>query len=174
MPDMVRYDEDLLLDLLNSAPVVDGRQTDELRGAGATGWLRTHDLPGTPKQARDLRDAIAAVVRGEAAADSLQAYLAGVSQVPSIDDQGVHWKLAGARFTARAVLAWSELQGRLRPCENGQCRLFLIDRSRANARRWCSMAACGNRLKARRHHQRQSEMRAKGTDRAIDMAGNRT
>jgi CGNR zinc finger/Putative stress-induced transcription regulator len=157
MPDMVRRDDELLLDLLNSAPVVDGKQTDELRGAGATDWLRAHDIPGTPKQARDLRDAIAAVVRGEAAAGSLQPYLAGVSQVPSIDGQRVHWRLKGSRFTARAVFAWSELQGRLRACENDECRLFLIDRSRANARRWCSMAACGNRLKARRHHQRQSE-----------------
>jgi predicted RNA-binding Zn ribbon-like protein len=45
-------------------------------------------------------------------------------------------------------------QGRLRPCANDECRLFLIDRSKANAVRWCSMALCGNRMKARRHYQR--------------------
>jgi len=32
--------------------------------------------------------------------------------------------------------------------------LFLIDRSKANAARWCSMAVCGNRMKARRHYHR--------------------
>jgi predicted RNA-binding Zn ribbon-like protein len=44
--------------------------------------------------------------------------------------------------------------GRLRACANDECRLFLIDRSKANAARWCSMAVCGNRMKARRHYQR--------------------
>jgi predicted RNA-binding Zn ribbon-like protein len=32
--------------------------------------------------------------------------------------------------------------------------LFLIDHSKASSARWCSMAACGNRMKARRHYQR--------------------
>ena len=58
----------------------------------------------------------------------------------------------------RAILAWDALArqspGRLRPCANDECRLFLIDRSKANAARWCSMAVCGNRMKARRHYQR--------------------
>ncbi|MEV6129094.1 CGNR zinc finger domain-containing protein [Streptomyces violaceusniger] len=46
------------------------------------------------------------------------------------------------------------MPGRLRPCENPACRLFLLDRSRANTARWCSMKTCGNRLKARRHQAR--------------------
>jgi predicted RNA-binding Zn ribbon-like protein len=37
---------------------------------------------------------------------------------------------------------------------NDECRLFPLDRSKANAARWCSMAVCGNRIKARRHYQR--------------------
>ena len=44
--------------------------------------------------------------------------------------------------------------GRLRPCANDECRLFLIDRSKAGTARWCSMAVCGNRMKARRHYER--------------------
>lgn len=157
MSSMVRSDEELLLDLLNSSPVVDGVPTDELRGAGVTDWLRAHGLPGTPRAARELRDAIAAVVRGERVASSLQPYLAAVSQVPSIEGGVVQWRPRGLSFPARAVLAWAGLQERLRPCENdAECRLFLIDRSKANSRRWCSMATCGNRLKARRHQQRRS------------------
>ena len=58
----------------------------------------------------------------------------------------------------RAVLAWDALRvsspGRLRPCANTECRLFLIDRSKPNTARWCSMAICGNRMKARRHYRR--------------------
>ena len=52
------------------------------------------------------------------------------------------------------------LPGRLRPCANDECRLFLIDRSKANAARWCSMAVCGNRMKARRHYQRSRNAQA--------------
>jgi predicted RNA-binding Zn ribbon-like protein len=32
--------------------------------------------------------------------------------------------------------------------------MFLIDRSKPNTARWCSMAICGNRMKARRYYQR--------------------
>jgi predicted RNA-binding Zn ribbon-like protein len=155
MADVVRSDEVVLLELLNSAPIVDGEPTDELRGAGATGWLRAHGIPGTPAVAREVRDAIAGVVRGDLPEADLQRFVAGVRQVPVVGESGVEWKLEGARFAARAVLAWAQVRGRLRPCENdGECRLFLIDRSKANARRWCSMSTCGNRLKARRHQDR--------------------
>jgi predicted RNA-binding Zn ribbon-like protein len=60
-----------------------------------------------------------------------------------------------------AILAWdalaSQSPARLRPCANEECRLFLIDRSKANAARWCSMAVCGNRMKAHRHYQRSQD-----------------
>ena len=148
-------DEAVLLELLNSAPIVDGVPTDELRGAGATDWLRAHDIPGTPAAAREVRDAVAGVVRGHVPAAGLQRFVADVRQVPVVGESGVEWKLEGARFAARVVLAWAQVQGRLRPCENdAECTLFLIDRSKANARRWCSMSTCGNRLKARRHQDR--------------------
>ncbi|MFI9272269.1 CGNR zinc finger domain-containing protein [Kitasatospora sp. NPDC052896] len=56
------------------------------------------------------------------------------------------------------LMTWSALQesmpGRLRPCENPDCQRFLLDRSKPNNAHWCSMAACGNRMKARRHHAR--------------------
>jgi predicted RNA-binding Zn ribbon-like protein len=61
-------------------------------------------------------------------------------------------------LAVRAILTWDalarDMPGRLRPCSNGECRLFVLDGSKANAARWCSMAACGNRIKARRHYQR--------------------
>ncbi|WP_371814821.1 CGNR zinc finger domain-containing protein [Mycobacterium sp. DL440] len=62
------------------------------------------------------------------------------------------------RGAPRAILAWDALRvaspGRLRACANPDCQLFLIDRTKPNTKRWCSMATCGNRMKARRHHQR--------------------
>ncbi|WP_097320756.1 CGNR zinc finger domain-containing protein [Paractinoplanes atraurantiacus] len=41
--------------------------------------------------------------------------------------------------------------GRIRKCANPECRLRFYDVSKAGARRWCSMAACGNRAKYARH-----------------------
>ncbi|MGN0119211.1 MAG: CGNR zinc finger domain-containing protein, partial [Streptomyces albidoflavus] len=49
----------------------------------------------------------------------------------------------------------TELPGRLRPCANPRCNLFLIDHSRPGTARWCSMATCGNRMKARSHARRR-------------------
>lgn len=39
----------------------------------------------------------------------------------------------------------------LRICGNPLCRWVFVDRSRNRSRRWCDMAACGNRAKVARH-----------------------
>lgn len=36
----------------------------------------------------------------------------------------------------------------IRACEGSACTLVFLDRTKAHARRWCSMAVCGNRAKA--------------------------
>lgn len=43
---------------------------------------------------------------------------------------------------------------RLRHCDNPACSLVFYDTARNGTRRWCSMAACGNRHKVRSHRQR--------------------
>jgi predicted RNA-binding Zn ribbon-like protein len=48
----------------------------------------------------------------------------------------------------------------VRKCEGPDCTLWFLDVSKAHARRWCSMAVCGNRAKAAAHRARQ-----RGTDR---------
>lgn len=40
---------------------------------------------------------------------------------------------------------------RVRRCSGDNCALIFFDHSRPNARRWCSMARCGNRAKVRAH-----------------------
>ncbi|BBY28389.1 CGNR zinc finger domain-containing protein [Mycolicibacterium sediminis] len=146
--------ETVLLDLLNTTPVVDDRPTDVLTGE----WLRSHGASGRRlADVRRLRDDLQRVVRGGDPAVVLTQYLDGVTQTPAIVDGAVEWRL-DADWAARVVLAWGELQasmpGRLRPCANGECHLFLLDRSRAGTARWCSMEVCGNRMKARRHYGR--------------------
>ena len=103
-------------------------------------------------------------IRGEEAPTALAPFLGSVSYRASVSDEGLTWALEAAaedRLAARALLAWDQLRatapGRLRPCANDECELYLIDRSKANIARWCSMAVCGNRMKARRHYQRQRQ-----------------
>jgi len=43
---------------------------------------------------------------------------------------------------------------RLRICDNETCRWVFYDSSPTGRRRWCDMATCGNREKARRHRER--------------------
>jgi CGNR zinc finger len=143
----------VLLELLNTTPVIDGRIVDVLDRT----WLRAHGAKGDVDEVRLLRDDLQRVVRGEVDPSVLRPYLDGVRQVPDVGPDGVGWTL-DAGWAARVVLAWGELQsvmpGRLRACANDECRLFLIDHSRAGTARWCSMSGCGNRMKARRHYQR--------------------
>ena len=49
----------------------------------------------------------------------------------------------------------SDHDDRIRICANDTCRWLFYDESRAGRRRWCDMATCGNRAKARRHRARQ-------------------
>ena len=46
-------------------------------------------------------------------------------------------------------------EDRFRICANDTCRWIFFDESRPGNRRWCDMATCGNRAKARRHRARQ-------------------
>ncbi|TAK87675.1 MAG: hypothetical protein EPO20_03420 [Betaproteobacteria bacterium] len=43
----------------------------------------------------------------------------------------------------------------LRRCENPKCVLIFHDTTKSHRRRWCSMAACGNRAKAASFYRRQ-------------------
>jgi len=42
----------------------------------------------------------------------------------------------------------------IRRCEGRGCGWLFLDTSRNRTRRWCDMRICGNRAKARRHHER--------------------
>ncbi len=88
-----------------------------------------------------------------AAPDSEHRDLAGAQVLQRTLKTPPHARLAVETVLARAATE-KQLPGRLRPWANDECRLFLLDRSRANRARWCSMAVCGNRENARRHYER--------------------
>ena len=79
----------------------------------------------------------------------------------------------GAPFSLRMMRRWRAPESLLLPigealarfvctedfshvkaCEGHPCSLMFIDRTRGGARRWCSMAVCGNRAKQAAHRNR--------------------
>jgi predicted RNA-binding Zn ribbon-like protein len=55
---------------------------------------------------------------------------------------------------ALAKLACEEDFARVKACEGHKCTLVFADHTRMQARRWCSMAICGNRAKQAAHRKR--------------------
>jgi predicted RNA-binding Zn ribbon-like protein len=55
---------------------------------------------------------------------------------------------------ALAQLVCTEDFADVKACEGPACTLMFVDRTRGRARRWCSMAACGNRAKQAAHRNR--------------------
>ncbi|HET7049052.1 MAG TPA: ABATE domain-containing protein [Solirubrobacteraceae bacterium] len=56
-----------------------------------------------------------------------------------------------------AEMLGTDQRERIRVCASGTCSARFYDRSRGGQRRWCSMQACGNVAKARRHRARHAE-----------------
>lgn len=60
----------------------------------------------------------------------------------------------GAAVRDLVQLLTDEQRPTLSECIGSNCGWLFLDRSRGGRRKWCSMADCGNREKARRHYQR--------------------
>jgi predicted RNA-binding Zn ribbon-like protein len=55
-----------------------------------------------------------------------------------------------------ALMLWELPEGSLlKRCDDDTCRRVFLDRSRGNRRRWCGMANCGDRSKARAYRSRR-------------------
>ena len=122
----------MLLDLLNTTPVVDGAATDVLADdAAARAWLRAHGGGAdrrTCDGVREVRDDLQRVVRGDVDPVVLRPLpRRRCARCRRFAADGVD---VGARdaadWRARVVLAWGEVQtdmpGRLRPCANDECQ----------------------------------------------------
>ncbi len=96
---------------------------------------------------------------------SIRAALACARLVPS-DTRSSTWRVgiaeAGLSLVkfrldlAASTLLTGAASQNIRQCE--MCTWLFLDSSATKRRRWCSMAACGNRAKAQRHYHRNREI----------------
>lgn len=162
------YDD--LLDWSVAAGVLDDGEGAALRARAAAdpgGAARALD------EARGQREALhrwlAAAVTGREADDADRARVAddvaaahrvaclapdptrGPAWLVTVDDAGLALPARRLALATAALLA-GEQRHRIGLC--GRCSWLFLDPSPSRRRRWCSMATCGNRAKAARHHAR--------------------
>ena len=71
---------------------------------------------------------------------------------------GALGRIVAAAFAAMEDEDW----GRLKLCSSPTCRWAYFDRSRNHSSRWCTMASCGNRAKAKRFRQQRKVEQVQG------------
>ena len=161
-------DEPLAVDLLNTRWVTGAQTCDLLATNPSTAaWLEGHGLevsrrvlPAARANLIEAREALAAAIAGGVGATvginrvldrgRVRLQLAEDGPVERIEVEDPAWHPAWA--CVREYLALREqAPGRIRKCAADDCVLHFVDVSRGGDRRWCSMAACGNRSKVRRH-----------------------
>lgn len=152
-------------------------------GLGDAGFLATLDTRSRREdaaaaaalnRARELREALYALfsarARGRALPPAALACLNAQLQealphlVVQASDPAPEWQWQGVDQSltsplwpiarAAADLLTSREAPPVRECDGATCTWLFLDRSRGRSRRWCSMASCGNRAKARRHYHR--------------------
>jgi predicted RNA-binding Zn ribbon-like protein len=158
---------------VNTVDLQDG--PEELKDASSLkGWLVAKRLLESDAQvdASDLKHAIALreAIRGvvgansglriypvdvatlnEAAAASALRMRFGTDAKPRLEPEaagvvGAMGRIVATLFAAMEDEGWT----RLKLCGSQTCRWAFYDRSKNHSSRWCTMASCGNREKARR------------------------
>ncbi|MEU2587425.1 CGNR zinc finger domain-containing protein [Streptomyces avermitilis] len=165
--------EPVSLDLLNTRWNREGAVQDLLTDTdGLAVWLAANalDFPADDTVLRHVlqaRDALAAAVDGSLDEGArrvdavlghgrIRATLTTEGAGESVEFEDASW--GPAWLAARDYLELlTTAPDRIRRCAHDTCILHFFDTSRNGTRRWCSMAACGNRAKASRHYARTRE-----------------
>lgn len=168
---------DDLLAWLDAANIVPQDVLEELRTSAGPG-----ELDALAAQARGLREWFRAFVvehkgkkisaRALQSLDPINRVLArdeGFSQIVVEETEtGLNYKpmrrwrspeaLLIPIAEAMASLICKEDFTYVKACEGPACTLLFLDKTRSHARRWCSMAICGNRAKQAAHRERAKGM----------------
>jgi predicted RNA-binding Zn ribbon-like protein len=78
------------------------------------------------------------------------------------DDPDALDRMLGPVVRSAVELLTSKDLDRVRVCGADDCDWLFLDESRSRSRQWCSMATCGNRVKARRFYRRQRSLERRG------------
>jgi len=119
----------------------------EFRELLRTMLLQNNHEPAGPHAVRminRLAQEMPLAVRVDAATMSLVPVASGMRGALSI--------MLAIAFAASVDGSWS----RLKVCVNDGCRWAFYDRSKNRSAKWCNMAVCGNRTKARNYRRRHS------------------
>lgn len=168
-----------LVDFLAASGIVPTNQIDSLKRLEESA---PEDVARTLRAALELRQGIREAVedlanrknapeRGARAVNNVLRLTEGYDQVaPSGGgwmmqfvqrEKRLEWLLAAIARSAADLI----IEGRkapVRKCANPQCFLYFYDGSRTGKRRWCSMAACGNRNKVAAFARRQRKKGVRG------------
>ncbi|MGP4014758.1 CGNR zinc finger domain-containing protein [Saccharopolyspora sp. 5N708] len=174
---------DGLLAWLEQADLVPSDALETLRGQAMPGeldrvaaqarslreWFRTfvRDRRGRPLTADDLQD----LEPLNRLLDRDEGYGQIVAR-DSAEDTGLElrmmrrWRSPESLLlpigAALAKFVCEEDFSNVKACEGPACRLMFVDHTRGRARRWCSMAMCGNRAKQAAHRNRRRTQRTPG------------
>jgi predicted RNA-binding Zn ribbon-like protein len=166
---------DGLLKWLAQAKLVPANALDELKARAMPG-----ELDNVADQARALREWFRGFVRkhmGRPLAPKALRELGPLNKLLERDEAfsqiSRHRERDDDRFELRAMRRWRSPESLLLPigealakfvceedfanikaCEGHSCTLIFADHTRRRARRWCSMAICGNRAKQAAHRKR--------------------
>jgi predicted RNA-binding Zn ribbon-like protein len=164
---------DGLLKWLAQAELVPADALDELNARAMPG-----ELDGVADRARALREWFRGFVRkhmGRPLAPKALYELGPLNRLLEHDEAfgQISRHSDGGRLELRMMRRWRSSESLLLPigealaklvceddfasvkaCEGHACTLVFADRSRRRARRWCSMAICGNRAKQAAHRNR--------------------
>jgi predicted RNA-binding Zn ribbon-like protein len=164
-----------LLSWLRQAQLVSAARLREIRSQS-----RPDELDQTAGQARDLREWFRAFVRkhlgrplGRDDFKKLERLNRLLERDESFRQIAPATGRDGRAFEFRVMHNWRSSEALLFPlaealarfvcsadfthvraCEGSTCTLFFLDQTRGRARRWCSMAICGNRAKQAAHRHR--------------------
>lgn len=144
----------------------------EDRAAAWRAWGEAHPEEGMAlvEDARVLREALYRLFRALALDEPIEASDIGIlnewgARLCLGTDLKWHWcdgddapdaVLAPIVRAAMDVLT-GDRRDRVRMCESDTCQWVFFDHSRNRSRRWCDMATCGNRNKARRFYDKHKD-----------------
>lgn len=161
----------LWLDLLNTTPCLQGKQEDLLSPAGAAiRWTRAAGLSCDDPGHSDLvalreilRPMVPLMQSGQsppvAAVDAANRLLDSFAVRYRFDGHSAKPRLTASTDATPAAQVAHDFAAfacdfepdRLKRCGNHACNLVFYDNGKSSRRKWCSMAACGNRDKVNRY-----------------------